>query len=262
LDNNGTFETPGQSVSFSAAGLDGPSAKTIKVQVVDNGGLTAVASATVVVNNVPPTVNTPSVAPEPSTEGSAVVASAGFSDPGVNDAPFTCTVNYGDGSGDLAGTVSANVCTGPSHTYSTFGAYAVVIKVTDKDHGTGSNTVTHTVIYNFGGFFGPVDNLPAINLANAGSAIPVKFTLGGNKGLNIFASGYPKSEVIVCNSAATVNGSEETRTAGASSLAYDASTGQYIYVWKTDKAWAGTCRQFVIKLNDGTFHRANFMFTK
>ena len=33
---------------------------------------------------------------------------------------------------------------------------------------------------------------------------------------------------------------------------------QDIYVWKTDKAWAGTCRQLDVKLNDGTTHSAKF----
>ena len=40
------------------------------------------------------------------------------------------------------------------------------------------------------------------------------------------------------------------------------SLDQYTYVWKTNKAWAGTCRQLVVKLDDGTYHRANFNFTK
>ena len=57
LDNNGTFETPGQSVSF--AGVDGPADHTVEVQVTDNGGLSATAQTTVHVNNVPPTVGTP-----------------------------------------------------------------------------------------------------------------------------------------------------------------------------------------------------------
>jgi hypothetical protein len=51
-------------------------------------------------------------------------------------------------------------------------------------------------------------------------------------------------------------------TAGGSSLSYDAGTHTYTYVWKTDKAWANTCRQFVLGLNDGTFHRADFQFKK
>jgi hypothetical protein len=33
-------------------------------------------------------------------------------------------------------------------------------------------------------------------------------------------------------------------------------------VWKTDKAWAGTNRQLVVKLADGTSHVANFKLTK
>jgi hypothetical protein len=51
-------------------------------------------------------------------------------------------------------------------------------------------------------------------------------------------------------------------TAGGSSLSYDPTLDQYNYVWKTDRAWAGSCRQLVVKLVDGTFHRANFKFTK
>ena len=118
------------------------------------------------------------------------------------------------------------------------------------------------VVYNFTGFFQPVDNLPTLNSVNSGKAIPVKFSLGGFRGLDIFDSGYPKSQVIPCNSTAPVDGIEETVTAGASGLSYDAAADRYVYVWKTDKAWANTCRQLVVKLKDGTFHRANFKLTK
>jgi hypothetical protein len=55
---------------------------------------------------------------------------------------------------------------------------------------------------------------------------------------------------------------EETVTAGNSSLQYDAGAGQYIYVWKTDKAWAATCRQLVVKFVDGSTQVANFNFTR
>ena len=40
----------------------------------------------------------------------------------------------------------------------------------------------------FTGFFSPVDNLPTVNVAKAGSTIPVKFSLGGNRGLGILAA--------------------------------------------------------------------------
>jgi hypothetical protein len=115
-------------------------------------------------------------------------------------------------------------------------------------------------IFNFSGFFQPVDNLPTLNLVKAGQGIPVKFSLNGDQGLNIFAVGHPISQEIDCDSTAAVDGIEATLTAGSSSLSYNPSTDTYTYVWKTDKAWANTCRQLVVKLNDGTYHRANFKF--
>ena len=53
---------------------------------------------------------------------------------------------------------------------------------------------------------------------------------------------------------------ETTSTAGASSLSYSAGDDIYTYVWKTDKAWAGTCRTFQLKLDDGSTHTASFKF--
>ncbi|MFY9608860.1 MAG: ExeM/NucH family extracellular endonuclease [Blastocatellia bacterium] len=114
--------------------------------------------------------------------------------------------------------------------------------------------------HDFSGFFQPVDNLPVLNQVKAGASVPVKFSLGGDKGLDIFAAGYPKSEVIDCDSTAEVQGIEETVTAGSSGLSFDPATNVYTYIWKTEKSWANTCRQLVVKLNDTTIHRANFSF--
>ena len=99
-----------------------------------------------------------------------------------------------------------------------------------------------------------------LNAVNAGRAIPVKFSLGGDYGLDVFEAGFPKSQVIECNSQAEVDGIEETVTAGASSLSYAAGSDTYTYVWKTEKAWENTCRQLVVKFDDGTTARANFKF--
>ena len=163
LDNNGSFETPGQSVTFSAPPNSAPATHTVNVQVTDNGGLT-----------------------------------------GVDSAPVN-------------------------------------------------------VIFSWTGFFSPVDNWPAWNPVKAGSAIPVKFSLGGEKGLNIFAAGYPQSVQIDCDTGAVLGIPEPTANPGGSSLTYS-NSGQYNYVWKTEKAWAGTCRQLTVELIDGTTHSANFKF--
>ena len=132
----------------------------------------------------------------------------------------------------------------------------------DKAGNTNSASVTYSVVYNWTGFFRPVDNPEMVNVAKAGSAIPVKFSLSGNQGLSIFGSGYPSSKRMDCNTGDDLDSIEETVTAGGSSFQYDATTDQYTYVWKTDKTWAGTCRQLSVKLVDGTTHVADFKFTK
>ncbi|MCL4299195.1 MAG: YncE family protein [Anaerolineae bacterium] len=130
----------------------------------------------------------------------------------------------------------------------------------DNADNSNSASVTYQVIYNFAGFFAPVDNPPTVNAVKAGQAIPVKFSLSGNQGLNILESGYPKSQAIACDLSGGMSDIEETVTAGDSNLSYDPSSDQYNYVWKTKKDWAGSCRQFVLRLNDGTEHLANFQF--
>jgi hypothetical protein len=124
------------------------------------------------------------------------------------------------------------------------------------EHGYGVVFSASTTSF----FSQPVDNLPVLNSARAGQSVPVKFSLGGDQGLAILAPGYPKSQLVPCDSSAPVDGIEETVTAGGSSLSYDAASGLYKYIWKTDRSWAGTCRQLVLGLADGTFRHANFMF--
>jgi hypothetical protein len=114
--------------------------------------------------------------------------------------------------------------------------------------------------YDFAGFFPPVDNPPTINVVQAGRSIPLKFSLGGDQGLDIFAEGYPHSGTIPADPDAPLDNIEQTVTAGASDLSYDATSDQYIYVWKTEEAWSGQTRQLVLKLNDGSEHKANFLF--
>jgi hypothetical protein len=144
---------------------------------------------------------------------------------------------------------------------STFGVHTFVVQALDADGNViGSLQRNYVVQYPFNGFFSPVDNQPVINVAKAGSAIPVIFSLGGNQGLNIFASGYPKSQMIACDATAPADGIDSTVTAGGSSLTYDSSSGRYTYVWKTDKSWSGTCVALILKMQDGVTHRADFKF--
>jgi hypothetical protein len=122
------------------------------------------------------------------------------------------------------------------------------------------HTVALKSSYSFGGFAAPVNAPPIVNTLKAGAGVPVKFSLGGNKGLAIFAQGYPASRTVSCRPDALTDEIEQTVNADRSSLRYDAATDRYIYVWKTDSAWAGQCRRLVLRLADGIEHSGLFRF--
>jgi hypothetical protein len=123
-------------------------------------------------------------------------------------------------------------------------SYRVISKRPNKPNpSTGEGTFYHPPVFDWEGFFSPVDNPPATNRVNAGSTIPVKFRLGGDQGRDIFAAGYPKSE----------------QTATAGSLTYDPRDDQYNYTWRTDRAWSGH-RELVVKLKDNSEHKADCEF--
>ncbi len=129
----------------------------------------------------------------------------------------------------------------------------------DIDYAAAHDHATLSLRWPFSGFFQPVDNPPTVNIVNAGSAVPVKFSLGGNRGLAILASGSPVVTTVACSGTATFDTIETTVAATTSGLQFDATSGQYTYVWKTAKGSAG-CRQLDVRLVDGTDHLAQFKF--
>lgn len=115
------------------------------------------------------------------------------------------------------------------------------------------------VRYRFDGFHAPVSNQPTFNKEKAGAAVPIKFGLGGDVGLDVLAPGSPTSRPINCTTGQPTGGAA-TSTNGQGALAYDPSRDEYSYIWKTDKSWAGGCRELTLSLTDGTTHVARFSF--
>jgi hypothetical protein len=158
----------------------------------------------------------------------------------------------GDDSGEIAlDTSQVGVWT------ATLPARSVRDRVGNQSEAANCN---YSVIYRWSGFFRPVDNPTVWNVVKAGSAVPVKFSLAGFQGMDIL-SGTPKVVWVPCTNGAS-DQIDEASTAGNSGLHYDATTDQYIYVWKTDRNWAGNCAKLVVTLKDGTSHEAWFRFTK
>jgi probable HAF family extracellular repeat protein len=166
-----------------------------------------------------------------------------------------------DGGSDVASCVGT-VLSGNSIDTSSLGTKAFKVDATDNVGNQSSRSVGYEVTYPFGGFLSPVDKPSTVNVVKSGSAIPVKFSLGDDYGLDIFAEGYPQSGTVPNDPNAPVDNIEVIVSAGSSGLSYDASTGQYTYVWKSTKEWVGTSRRLVLKLEDGTEHTALFKFTR
>lgn len=114
--------------------------------------------------------------------------------------------------------------------------------------------------YRFGGFLGPVNALPVVNTVAAGTGVPVRFRLGADQGLDIFTSGFPASRWMPCRTDAATDEIEHTVPASGDSLRYDAATGIYTFIWKTDSAWRGQCRRLILRLADGIEHSTVFHF--
>lgn len=172
LDNDGTFETAGQSVSFDAALLDGPASKTVGVKATDPLGLSATATATVDVKNVAPTVSA-TFGPSPvavSCGPNNATLSVSFTDPGVADT-HSASIIWGDGN-----TQTVNPATSPfslPHTYGAAGQYTATATVTDDDGGVGSKNASVTVNYTSSGFLQPI-NQDGTSVFKYNSTIPVK----------------------------------------------------------------------------------------
>lgn len=120
-----------------------------------------------------------------------------------------------------------------------------------SDHDPVLVDLTLAQRFTFGGFAAPVSPPPILNSVNAGAAVPVKFSLNGDRGLDIFAPGYPRVvELSSCGGGAG-GATDPVVGAGGSGLTYDPVTGQYTYVWKTPKAWTGSCRRLELRFYDG-----------
>lgn len=150
LDGDGVFgETgaeaqrgneTGPSPVFSAAGLDGPTTWTVRLQVIDDQGLTsAITSTEIVVENAAAMVR-PLVTTLEWATSSELVALATFSDPGASDT-HSATIDWGDGTveaGLVEGSAGSGIVLG-SHSYAVPGDYRVVVTVTDDDGANGTS---------------------------------------------------------------------------------------------------------------------------
>jgi hypothetical protein len=155
LDGNGSFETSGNSVAFSAASLDGPTTVTVNAQAKHPTDDTALGTSpsvpvTVTVRNVPPQLGTETIVDslgrDLTAAGSAaliglpVTLSLSFTDPGVADTQ-TARIDWGDGNANTSFTTFSDAHGGATghlqqaHTFASAGTFTITATVTDDDGG-------------------------------------------------------------------------------------------------------------------------------
>ena len=220
--------------SFTVSATDNagnPASTTVTYSVVDRGGPVITLSAP--------------------TDGAVY----GFGDRVLAD--YSCADQPGgSGVASCTGTVE----NGKPIDTSSFGSHTFEVQATDGAGNRATKTVTYSVSYDFDGFFWPVKNLPDVTRWKAGVPVPVRFSLHGFRGARPEADGYPRSMRCGGGDLERVARAAQGKRKGA--FEYDRRSDKYVMLWRTDKKWAGTCREFVLKLDDGSVHTARFEFGK
>ena len=231
----------------AAVDTSGVGQKTFKVEASDNAGNTSSKSVTyTVVDRAPPTISL-----------AAPVDGAVYSLGQRVAASYSCEDQAG-GSG-LA-SCDGSVADGAPIDTSSFGEHSFEVRAADHAGNTASKVVTYTVRYDFDGFRWPVKNAPTMNRWKAAIPVPIRFSLHGFRGARPEADGYPRS--TRCG-----GGDVQTARARASrkkepAFRYNRRKDEYVLLWKTEQKWNGSCREFVLRLDDGSVHTARFQFTK
>ena len=221
--------------------------KSFTVTATDNAGNPASKTVTYTVVD--------RAAPEITLTSPADGAVYGLGDRVLAD--YSCADQPG-GSG--VATCEGTVAKGAPVDTSSFGSHTFTVNATDGAGNPATKSVTYSVVYDFDGFFWPVKNLPGVTRWKAGVPVPVRFSLNGFRGARPEADGYPRS--VRCGGGDMELVARAAQGKKKSAFEYDKRSDKYTMLWKTDKRWAGSCRDLVLKLDDGSVHTARFEFGK
>lgn len=156
---------------------------------------------------------------------------------------------------DGANGSGVDLCSGDAYLdTSTVGQHFFAVQARDRAGNATTRQQPYRVVWPFS-LASPIAAPPTFNVFRAGEGVPVKFSLGGARGLDVLDSVY--FIPVDCDTGDMLgNGG----TIGK--LSYNASLARYTYLWQTEKWQAGTCDRLVLALHDGTYREAWFRFTR
>ncbi|MGH2920667.1 MAG: PKD domain-containing protein, partial [Gaiellaceae bacterium] len=235
--SNGVL-VPGSSSTTAAGGSfkchfpDGPKQSTVAIKVEDEDGAMSVADTEAVdiidvaIANVAPTLTAPSG--QSADEGTSKSFDLGsFSDDGVDDAPWTVAVDWGDGSPAESFTTNSQGAISHSHTYADNGSYTVKVKVTDKDGAASAEKTFEVAVANVA----PSLTAPANQTGNEGTG--KSFDLGSFSDGG--ANDSPWSVAVDWGDSSSESFTTGSQGAIARSHAYDDNGTYTVKVKVTDK---------------------------
>jgi len=140
------------SSNSTACPTDDNGTRTVKAKIRDKDGDETEYTASVIVHNVAPTIDSLTAPVDPvDINDQPVTVSVAFSDPGTAD---THDVTWDWGDGTLADTQQGAVSLAEQvHTYAGPDVYRVAVTVVDDDGGTATQIYEHIVIYDPAGGF-------------------------------------------------------------------------------------------------------------
>jgi hypothetical protein len=224
-------------------------AHVMRLVVVDDSG-----------NQSPPVFRSVQVVPPPDTLAPTIAITtpahgAVYRLGQVINADYTCT----DTDSGIA-SCSGPVANGSPIDTATVGTRQFKVTATDNEGNAAEATHTYSVEYDFAGFFSPVDNLPVVNSGNAGRTFPIKWRVANASGTPVTSLASFVSMLdspIACDGAPVDVLEEQLSSTTGAALHYDAAADQFVFNWKTQKAWIG-CRLLQLTLADGSRHYAKF----
>lgn len=107
---------------------------------------------------------------------------------------------------------------------------------------------------------------PQLNDVTAGDRVQLRFTADGYRELDVLTQGSPYSRQVDCTTLQTVTPGQTAITPrplpipALGELRVN-DRGVFVFPWRTDAAWAGTCRELVATERTGKQYRAYYRFT-
>ena len=167
------------------------------------------------------------------------------------------TVSFGCSNGIYLVTVTrceGPVANGVALDTSAVGLHSFTVDAANDRGLSATATSTYRVVYDFSGFATPVDANGTIADAKAGEPVPLKFSLGGDRGLGLVTG-------VTWQTASCADWTAGVPQAATAQLSYAPSSGRYTDTVSTAKSWKGSCRILTLELADGTQHTVRVSFT-